>query len=129
MKFFSLKMELLKEVFDVKEIDIIPTKINNKLVKIKNKIFSKVSRIFCISNFYKTEITIDINTEIFEIHEEDKLEILIIKAKLVDENCNFGNKNWIEFFGREIIDLYEYVMYGTIFHTGIDGEKFFIYAN
>jgi DNA-directed RNA polymerase I, II, and III subunit RPABC3 len=122
-------MQILKEIFVVKEIDMVPTKINNLLVKVKNKIFSKVSRIFAISNYNKTELTIDINTEIYDIHEEDNLEVLLIKSTLTDEKNNYGNRDWIEFFGKELIDLYEYVMHGMIFHTGADGQKYFVYAS
>ena len=70
---------LFNEIFLVEEIDMIPTKINNVITKVKNKIFSKVSRIFAISNSRENQILIDINTEVYKIQEADKLEICIVK--------------------------------------------------
>mmetsp|Transcript_17710 Transcript_17710/g.44760 ORF Transcript_17710/g.44760 Transcript_17710/m.44760 type:complete len:156 (+) Transcript_17710:1125-1592(+) len=122
-------MELINEKLIVKEIDMISTKINNKWIKVKNKIFSKVSRIFAISLENKTEITLDINTEIYPIHDQDKLDFRIMKVNL-DENSEIDqHKNWIDFFDKKLIDLFEYVMYGTIFHCGIENKKFFFYGS
>mmetsp|Transcript_32595 Transcript_32595/g.63671 ORF Transcript_32595/g.63671 Transcript_32595/m.63671 type:complete len:156 (+) Transcript_32595:301-768(+) len=122
-------MELINEKFIVKEIDMISTKINNKWVKIKNKIFSKVSRIFAISDENKTEITLDVNTEIYPIHDQDKLDLRIIQVNPEEKNELDQNKNWIDFFDKKLIDLFEYVMYGTIFHSGIENKKFFFYGS
>lgn len=125
----KIEMVLINEIFIVKEIDMIPTKINNTLVKIKNKVFSKVSRIYAASSPQKNEMTIDINTEIYRIHEEDKLDLLVLKVNPLLDQKKQENQDWIDFFGKDLLDLYEYVMYGTIFHSGIDEKRFFIYAS
>mmetsp|Transcript_12573 Transcript_12573/g.32435 ORF Transcript_12573/g.32435 Transcript_12573/m.32435 type:complete len:156 (-) Transcript_12573:1586-2053(-) len=122
-------MELLNEKLVVKEIDMISTKINNKWIKVKNKIFSKVSRIFAISIENRTEITLDINTEIYPIHEEDKLDFRIMEINPEQKKEPEPQKDWIDFFDKKLIDLFEYVMYGTIFHCGIENKKFFFYAS
>jgi len=126
---------LINEIFIVKEIDMIPTKINNVLTKIKNKIFSKVSRIFAISPYQEMQILIDINTEIYKIQETDKLEFYIFHLLLSKDednlNKNLFNSSLDEMLldSQDIVDSYEYVMYGTIYHSGIDGKNFFIYAS
>ncbi|ABW98133.1 rpb8 (nucleomorph) [Hemiselmis andersenii] len=122
-------MELLNEKLVVKEIDMISTKINNKWIKVKNKIFSKVSRIFAISIGNKIEVTLDINTEIYPIHDQDKLDFRIMEVNPNQKNEPNNHKNWIDFFDRKLIELFEYVMYGTIFHCGIENKKFFFYGS
>jgi DNA-directed RNA polymerase I, II, and III subunit RPABC3 len=122
-------MELLKDIFIVKEMDMIPIKNNDLSNKIKNKIFSKVSRIFAISKGNKIEITLDVNTDIYEINDGDKLDLIISKITPKENTPLTLTKNWHNFFDKNLIDVYEYVMYGTIFHSGFEGKKFFVYGS
>jgi hypothetical protein len=122
-------MEIINEKIEVKEIDMVSTKINNKWIKTKNKIFSKVSRIFAVSKDNKTEITIDINTEIYPINEQDKIDFIIMQVNPEERNESNENKDWTHFFDKRLIDLFEYVMYGTVFHCGIENGKFFFYSS
>ncbi|AFP65428.1 RNA polymerase II subunit (nucleomorph) [Chroomonas mesostigmatica CCMP1168] len=126
---------LVNEIFIVEEIDMVPTKINNVLTKVKNKIFSKVSRIFASSISRKIQILIDINTEIYKIQEGDILELSIVFPPFLNIEgikCNENSNSSIEKLflnSHDLIDSYEYVMYGTVYHSGIDGINFFIYAS
>jgi len=122
-------MELLNEILTIKEIDLISTKVNNKWVKVKNKLFEKVSRIFAISRNSELEITLDINSEIYSVQDEDVIELKIVCIDPEEKNLNNNNQNWLECFDKNLIDLFEYVMYGTIFHCGIEDKNFFIYGS
>ena len=121
--------EILCQNLIVKEIDMISTKINNKWVKIKNKIFSKVSRVFANSSEIDIEITLDINTEIYPIHEEDKFELKLLSINIVEKNSKNNDQDWKEYFDKKLIENYEYVMFGTIFHCGFEDKNFFIYGS
>ena len=122
-------MELIHDLFTVKEIDMIQTDPDNLSTKIKNKMFSNVSRIYGISNSRKLELFLDVNTEIYPICSEDKLDILISKVPAPkNENIN-QNSDWINYFGKDFLDLFEYVVYGTVFHSGKESNSCFIYAS
>lgn len=124
-----MHVEIINKKLKVKEIDIISTKINNKWVKVKNKIFLKVSRIFAISIEDKLELTLDVNTEIYPIHDEDMIEFKLFHVNIPLEILKSEKKGWEEYLDKEMIDAFEYVMFGTIFHCGIEEEKFFIYGS
>lgn len=122
-------MKLIRSFFIVKEIDMIPIESESSSIKIKNKIFSKVSRIFAHSTDHLLNIFLDINTEIYPLCNEDKLDIMIFKPIQAEYKDNGFKQNWEEYFGKNLLDLFEYVVYGTIFHSGIEHDKFFVYAS
>jgi DNA-directed RNA polymerase I, II, and III subunit RPABC3 len=122
-------MELIRDFFTVQEIDMIPVNPDNPSIKVKNKIFSKVSRIFGCSISKELEIFIDINTEIYPMCSGDELDIMISKVPKSDNNNIELSIDWVNYFGKEILDLYEYVVYGTIFHSGKENNNCFVYAS
>lgn len=124
-----MNKEILSQRLIVKEVDMISTKINNKWVKVKNKIFSKVSRIFADSNENDLELTLDVNTEIYPMHDEDKFELKLLSVTILEKNLRNNDNDWTEFFDKNLIDAYEYVMFGTIFHSGFEKKNFFIYGS
>mmetsp|Transcript_39352 Transcript_39352/g.80610 ORF Transcript_39352/g.80610 Transcript_39352/m.80610 type:complete len:162 (+) Transcript_39352:1031-1516(+) len=125
-------MEILRGHFIVKEIDMIPSDPSKPWVKTKNKIFSKVSRIYAIAETKEIEFTLDVNTEIYKIFSGDKLDLLILEHEFKQVENGYNQQfqpNWLDFFRKDKIDEYEYVMYGTVFHSGIEKNKSFFYAS
>ncbi len=122
-------MELIRDFFTIQEIDMIPVNPDNPSLKVKNKIFSKVSRILGYSKNSALEIFLDVNTEIYPICTEDELDIMISKVPKSDNNNKELISDWVNYFGKEILDLYEYVVYGTVFHSGKDNNNCFVYAS
>jgi hypothetical protein len=124
---------ILKEFLQIKEIDMValdPTKPSEKIL---NKVFSKVSRIYAISLTNRSEIVLDINSDLFFLKIGDKIEVLLeespfesqkkeeIKTKLIFKQEDLE--------GLEFLKDFEYVMHGVIFHSGIEDNKVFIYAS
>jgi len=123
-------MELIHDFFTVKEIDMIQADPDNSSTKIKNKMFLKVSRIFGVFNSNNIELFLDVNTELYPICSEDKLDIMISKIPVSSKDDNINqNCDWISYFGKDLLDLYEYVIYGTIFHSGKNNNSCFVYAS
>jgi hypothetical protein len=118
---------LIKEHFKVLEIDRIPKDPANPSIKVQNKIFSKVSRIYAKST--NVEIVLDINSELLSLKEGDMIEIMINESPFEtkdSENNIFRLENTDEI---EFAKNYEYIMHGVIFHSGIEENKVFIYAS
>jgi len=118
---------LIKEHFKVLEIDRIPKDAANPSIKVQNKIFSKVSRIYAKST--NVEIVLDINSELLSLKEGDMIEIMINESPFEtkdSENNIFRLENTDEI---EFAKNYEYIMHGVIFHSGIEKNKVFIYAS
>jgi len=122
----------LNGCFEIKEIDKVAIDQKNPSVKVTNKIFSKVSRILAKSDSNKIEVILDVNSDLFVSKEGDKIELLITDSPFnntynTDTNAEiFDLENLTEL---ELTKNYEYVMHGTIFHSGMDGSEIFIYAS
>lgn len=122
-------MELIKDTFVIKEIDMVQLNPGDSNSKINNKIFSKVSRIAANSRNNSLQILLDINTEIYPVYLNDILDIVLLNVSNFKYDVYPEMKDWVNFIGKDILDLYEYVIHGTIFHSGVEEEKFFIYAS
>lgn len=123
---------IAKEILRVKEVDKIPKNSNDTSIKVLNKIFSKVSRIYATSEYNKVELILDINSDLFILKEGDIVEILIEDSPFEnnkDKNPNKDIFNLDNFDELDQIKNYEYVMHGVIFHAGFEEDKSFIYAS
>lgn len=124
---------ILKEILQIKEIDMVALDPSKPSEKILNKVFSKVSRIYAISLTNRSEIVLDINSDLFFLKIGDKIEVLLEespfepqKKKEIDTKFIFKQ---VDLEGLEFIKDFEYVMHGVIFHSGIEDNKVFIYAS
>lgn len=123
---------IVKECLEVKEIDKIPKDNKKPSIKILNKIFSKVSRIYAKSELSKVELVLDINSELLVLKEGDKVEILIEESPFDNEKNKDTKKDMFIFENLDDMDFmknYEYVMHGVIFHSGFEEGRVFIYAS
>jgi len=76
---------MIHEYLEVKEIDKIPKDSNKPAIKVINKIFSKVSRIYAKSELNGNEIILDVNSDLFILKEGDKIEILLKESPFYDK--------------------------------------------
>ena len=123
---------LISESLLVKEIDKVPKDPNNPSIKVTNKIFAKVSRIYAKSELKKSELILDINSDLLILKEGDQIEILMCESPFEDKNMLSAEKNTHNFNNVDDLDFaknYEYVMHGVIFHSGIEENRLFIYAS
>ena len=123
---------IAKGILRLKEFDKIPKNSNDTSIKVLNKIFSKVSRIYATSDYNKVELILDINSDLFTLKEGDMVEILIEDSPFDDNKDKNPNKdifNLDNFDELDQIKNYEYVMHGVIFHAGFEEGKSFIYAS
>lgn len=123
---------LINESLLVKEIDKVPKDPNNPSIKVTNKIFAKVSRIYAKSELKKSELILDINSDLLILKEGDQIEILMCESPFEDKNMLSAEKNTHNFNNVDDLDFaknYEYVMHGVIFHSGIEENRLFIYAS
>ena len=122
----------LNGCFEIKEIDKVAIDPKNPSVKVTNKIFSKVSRILAKSDSNKIEVIFDVNSDLFVSKEGDKIELLITDSPFTsptDTTTNSGIFDLENLTELDFIKNYEYVMHGTIFHSGLEGNEIFIYAS
>jgi hypothetical protein len=123
---------LIEDNLCVKEIDMILKNESGKTYKIKKKIYKNVSRIFATSNKKATGIVLDVNTKIFPLSEGDELDFLIslpLNKKNSDTEKFYNYNNLSNIVEKDVMERYDYVMYGSIFHTGEENEKKFFYAS
>ena len=124
---------ILKEFLQIKEIDMValdPTKPSEKIL---NKVFSKVSRIYAISLKNRSEIVLDVNSDLFFLKIGDKIEVLLEESPFESQKKEEIETKLIfkqeDLEGLEFLKDYEYVMHGVIFHAGFEEGKSFIYAS
>jgi len=123
---------IVKDYLNVKEVDMMAKDPAKPSIKILNKVFSKISRIYAKSMSNKVEMVLDINSDLFNLKEGDAVEILIEDSPFElkkDENSQIGIFNLDNIEETESIKNYEYVMHGTIFHSGIEENRVFVYAS
>ncbi|ODV93293.1 hypothetical protein PACTADRAFT_35923 [Pachysolen tannophilus NRRL Y-2460] len=84
--------------------------------------YNKVSRIEATSTTKETTITLDINSELFPVSENDTLTIALAKSLSVDEEDidepmtgNVASWRPPKSDERSLADEYDYVMHGTVY--------------
>mmetsp|Transcript_2204 Transcript_2204/g.3880 ORF Transcript_2204/g.3880 Transcript_2204/m.3880 type:complete len:157 (-) Transcript_2204:1975-2445(-) len=120
-------VKLFEDIFDLKEIDMLPDpKHSGK--KIREKKFDKVSRIVAQSESYGTEVTLDMNTEIYPMKEGTKFELVLADSL---QPALGGNPNIQYNFlsSGSLLDDYEYGMHGKVFKYAEENGKAIVYVS
>lgn len=115
---------LFSDTFDLEALDYDPVE------KRKEKKFDKVSRIDAKSENYDTEITLDINSEIYPMKEGDKFEVLLadrLYEDAQDESEIPGYDPTRQLDSRA--DSFEYIMHGKIFKYAEEKSRAVVYAS
>lgn len=89
----------LEDIFHVKTVDE------------GGKKFEKVSRISCSSESHGMKLLLDINSDIYPVEPNEKYSFALAKAKTTDE----GVWNQAQQPEQQLLDEYDYAMYGKIF--------------
>lgn|ERR1711939_1103247 len=80
--------------------------------------YNKVSRIIGQSSTAQdVKITLDINSELFPVHDNDSLTITLASSLGNDSSMITSNGSWRppKPLERSLADDYDYVMYGTVY--------------
>jgi len=92
---------LLEEIFLIKEIN--------------TDFFSKVPRIKAVSEYHNTELSLDVNVDIYPMKVNTSYSIALATALTDDGMTTTGIYSQEEFEQPSLMDKYEYVMYGKVF--------------
>eukprot|EP00270_Netrium_digitus_P001538 TRINITY_DN1170_c0_g1_i6.p2 TRINITY_DN1170_c0_g1~~TRINITY_DN1170_c0_g1_i6.p2 ORF type:complete len:148 (+),score=32.35 TRINITY_DN1170_c0_g1_i6:117-560(+) len=82
------------------------------------KKFDKVSRIEARSEQYDMEVTLDVNTEIYPLHIQDKLTLALARTLSLDGTPD--EPTFDQSGRRSLMDKFEYVMYGKLYKYSDD---------
>mmetsp|Transcript_16328 Transcript_16328/g.25358 ORF Transcript_16328/g.25358 Transcript_16328/m.25358 type:complete len:157 (+) Transcript_16328:2411-2881(+) len=96
----------------------------------KARCVCKVQRLDANSISKDSNLSLDVNTQIYPLSEGDKIELVILPLDL-DYKLNYVDfKKLSSFeFEKNLFESYEYITFGTIFHLGIEKGAFFFYAS
>ncbi|KAI3656763.1 hypothetical protein MP638_001110 [Amoeboaphelidium occidentale] len=83
---------VLEDIFTIVEIDR------------DGKKFDRVSRLHCVSDNFKLDALLDVNTELFPLHQKQDRMTLVLARSLQLENTT-----------KSLADDYDYVMYGKVY--------------
>ncbi|VDD87792.1 unnamed protein product [Enterobius vermicularis] len=77
------------------------------------KKFDRVSRLFCDSESFKMELILDVNTQIYPMHLNDKFR-LVLATTLRDDGLP-DDKEYDPLAHYPRMDTFEYVMFGKVY--------------
>lgn len=106
---------LIEDFFEILDIDRDGKKFDRgeQLLRRCNSI---VSRIFAKSENYEMDMTLDVNTELYPLHKQEKITILLARSLSLDgtvqEEVAFDSSRHMS---RTLADDFDYVMFGKIY--------------
>eukprot|EP00744_Colponema_vietnamica_P000065 GILI01000125.1.p1 GENE.GILI01000125.1~~GILI01000125.1.p1 ORF type:complete len:162 (+),score=49.71 GILI01000125.1:52-486(+) len=106
---------LFQDIFDVKKVDP------------DGKKFNKVSRIVCKGRDFAMDLSLDINSEIYEVRVDERYKVALASTLSLDGAADPGH--FVQNPGRTLMDSYDYVMYGKIFKCAEDNAQMSVYAS
>mmetsp|Transcript_22981 Transcript_22981/g.56155 ORF Transcript_22981/g.56155 Transcript_22981/m.56155 type:complete len:157 (+) Transcript_22981:3-473(+) len=119
---------LFEDTFRVKELDMVETSGKaGETEKVRAKMFDKVSRMMATSESYDTEVTLDVNTEIYPVREGDKLKFVLTHT--LDETGVEENDNAVSFASSSLLAQYEYAAHGKVFKYAEERGKAVVYVS
>lgn len=87
--------------------------------------YERVSRLLCKSLDQTTEMSLDINTELYDVATNDELQVVLASTLNLDGTKD-DSKGWKEFARsgeQSLADMYDYVMRGKIYRFEAMGER------
>ena len=88
----------------------------------EGKKFEKVDRLLCKGVVYELEFLVDINCEIFDVDDGNKLSVAIATSLSLDGT---DTTDFLQLDGRpSLLDQYDYVMHGVVYKfKAVGGTK------
>ncbi|KHN76496.1 putative DNA-directed RNA polymerases I, II, and III subunit RPABC3 [Toxocara canis] len=83
------------------------------------KKFDRVSRLFCDSESFKMELILDVNTQLYPMHLNDKFRLMLATTLRDDGLPDEPEYDALANYPR--MDPFEYVMFGKVYR--IEGEE------
>jgi len=87
--------------------------------------YDRVARIKATSLDSSTQLSLDINTDLYKISTGDTIEVSLVSTLNLDGSKDDEKGSWRENKGEQTLaDLWDYVCYGKVyrFEEGSDGE-------
>ncbi|KAI0131994.1 RNA polymerase Rpb8 [Xylariales sp. AK1849] len=97
--------------------------------------YDRVARITATSDDNATQMTLDINIELFPCHEGESLAVVLATSLSLDgqKGSELDEKGWRDIKGGEstLADMFDYVCHGKIykFEDGADGQSLKAYIS
>ncbi|KAE8903799.1 hypothetical protein PF005_g9494 [Phytophthora fragariae] len=108
--------ELFEDIFEVRQLNP------------DGKKFDKVTRVVCKGVSYELELTLDINSEVYRLRQNEKFTLALVSTLDLEGKPDDGMYN--QSGKPTLLDRYDYGMYGKVFqydHEG--GNMVAIYAS
>ncbi|KAJ3043229.1 DNA-directed RNA polymerases I, II, and III subunit RPABC3 [Rhizophlyctis rosea] len=98
------------------------------------KKFDRVCRILADGEESEILLTLDVNTEIYPMQNEERFQLFLASSLNTDEDVDMGGSGkreaWNSSLGAgTLADQYEYVMYGKVYSFDDEDTKASVYAS
>ena len=80
----------------------------------KGKKFEKINRLYCKGTSYDVDLIVDVNCELFELQEGERMNFALATSIKTDGSADDGVYN--PHPGPTLMDSYDYVMHGRIYN-------------
>ncbi|KAI1113377.1 DNA-directed RNA polymerases and 3 polypeptide [Nemania sp. NC0429] len=94
--------------------------------------YDRVARITANSTDNQTQMTLDINIELFPCLVGENLQVVLATTLALDGNRDGEERGWRDVRGESTLaDMYDYVCYGKIyrFEDGVEGQTLRAYVS
>mmetsp|Transcript_4634 Transcript_4634/g.6377 ORF Transcript_4634/g.6377 Transcript_4634/m.6377 type:complete len:145 (+) Transcript_4634:28-462(+) len=107
---------LFEDIFDVRQLNP------------EGKKFIRVNRIYCKGMTYEMDLILDINCEIYNLKEGEKISVVLAKTLNIDGSLDDGSYRTDD--EPTLLDNYEYAMHGVVYrYEHEDNHQVAIYAS
>ncbi|KAF2423658.1 RNA polymerase [Tothia fuscella] len=98
---------------------------------IANK-YDRVLRLKATSSDNSTLLSLDINTDMFQVSKGDTIEVLLASTLNLDGSKDAPEKGWRETGEQTLADMWDYVCYGRVYRFeegAVGGDSINVYAS
>ncbi|KAI1302761.1 DNA-directed RNA polymerases and 3 polypeptide [Xylaria venustula] len=94
--------------------------------------YDRVGRLKATSTDNQTELTLDVNIELFPVFVGENLQVVLATTLALDGNRDNEERGWRDVRGESTLaDMYDYVCHGKIyrFEDGVEGQTLRAYVS
>ncbi|KAI0964870.1 DNA-directed RNA polymerases and 3 polypeptide [Xylaria arbuscula] len=94
--------------------------------------YDRVGRLKATSTDNQTELTLDVNIELFPVFVGENLQVVLATTLALDGNRDNEERGWRDVRGESTLaDMYDYVCHGKIyrFEDGVEGQTLRAYIS
>uniref|UniRef100_A0A7S2R5B9 DNA-directed RNA polymerases I, II, and III subunit RPABC3 n=1 Tax=Rhizochromulina marina TaxID=1034831 RepID=A0A7S2R5B9_9STRA len=79
----------------------------------EGKVFDRINRLMAKAETYNMELLVDVNCELWQVNEHDKISFALASSLAIDGTADDGTYNQDD--GPSLLDQYEYAMHGRVY--------------